>query len=517
MPERTSNETFTTDFQRRDFSGPVVLGLPVLSKNLSWTAFGGPERAELKVSGPAEKLMALTGLLRCGVIIRDSQGEPVWWGYVEDVEIELEDLEVRVSLADLANQVSMRYDFISPDNRVGDRSLTDTAVDLNSQAEYGIKEHLLIKRNIDDEGALAWRDTWLAQHAWPKSQLSQRTEPGESQARLTCSGWFKTFAWKSYTYTEGFYANYGPGPGSFAFGNSNNSIYIGQSFLPGADSDLKYAYFLLRNVGGATRTLTARLHSDINGVPGTVLATSDPVSPVALPNQSYAWAKFCFATAYPLMGGSHYWITLDPNGENAAAYFMLRLDQNINFPEGEGRYYNQTAGTWNLFPPEDRPDTIFRLVCVSETSEQLLDIARCGGQFFKRITVEATGIRTSPFRAAGLSCLAEIESLLKLGTQNQRLVLAKVSPERHLRFYEQPNPDEVDIYLDRHSRFYTAQGVPLKPWFPPVGRFARLSGSNRINLPWDKHRLPACFIAGAAYNPETGQLRIRTLERDDIS
>lgn len=513
MSERTLHETFTTEIERRDFSGPIILDLPVQPENLTWTAFGGPERAELRITGPAGKLMDLTGLLRCGVTVRDMQGEPVWWGYVEEVEVALEDVEIRVSLADLTNKVSVQYDFMSPDNRAGDRSLTDAADDLRSQAEYGVKECLLLKHNIDDDQAAAWRDTWLRQHAWPISHLGQRVDPGENQARLFCSGWFKTLAWRPYRHGEGFYANYGPGPGAFAFGNSNNSTYVGQSFVPGTDSGLRVAYFLLRNVGGATRTLTARLHMDNGGIPGTVIATSDPLSPVGLPDQSYAWAKFTFAAPCPLTGGSQYWVTLDPNGVNGAAYFMLRLDENMNFAGGEGRYYDQTVGVWNFLPPGDKPDTIFRFVFVSETSEQLLGIAAVGGQFFQRITAEPTGICTSPYRMAGLNCLTEIETLLKLGTHNQRLVLAKVSPDRHLRFYEQPDPEEVDVYLDHHSRFYTAEGVPLKPWFPPIGRFARLSGSNRVNLPWDKYRLPACFISGAEYNPVTGQLRIRTLER----
>ncbi len=194
---------------------------------------------------------------------------------------------------------------------------------------------------------------------------------------------------------------------------------------------------------------------------------------------------------------------------------MLRLDENMNFPDGEGRYYDQSTGSWNTFPPGDKPDTLFRFVCVSETSDQLLDIATAGGQFFRRITAAPTGIRISPYRMSGSSCQAEIEALMKMGTQHQRLVLAQVTPERHLRFYEQPDPKDGDIYLDAHGRFYTLQGVPLKAWRPPVGRFARLSGSNRINLPWDKHRLPACFIAGAVYNVEKETLKISTLDGED--
>ncbi len=66
--------------------------------------------------------------------------------------------------------------------------------------------------------------------------------------------------------------------------------------------------------------------------------------------------------------------------------------------------------------------------------------------------------------------------------------------------------------MDQFSQFYTREGVPLTPWRPPVGRYARFSGASRINLPWDKNRLPACFIAGAEYWPQTGNLEIRTLD-----
>jgi hypothetical protein len=516
VPMEAMKECLTVSFVRRDFSGPVLPGLNIRPLALSWSALGGSKRAELGGTGPVGQLMDLTGLLRCGVMVRDSEAEPVWWGYVESVEVELDDVSVRVSLSSLANRVQVQYDFISPDNVLGDRCLTETAVDLRSQAEYGIKERLLEKRDIDENRAVAWRDSWLAQHAWPRSRLSQRVGSGESRVKLTCAGWFETLAWRSYRNPEGFYANYGPGPGAFAFGNSSNSTSVGQSFHTGADCDLKEVYFRLRNVGGATRSLTARLHLDSAGVPGGVIATSDPLNPVDLPDLSYAWAKFNFATAYPLTGGSRYWVTLDPNGVDGSAYFMLRLDENMNYPDGEGCYYNSSIGSWHTFPPDDRPDTLFRFVCVSETSEQLLDIATTGGQFIPRITAAPTGIHISPYRMRGLSCLEEVEMLMKVGTQHQRLVLAQVTPERHLQFYEQPDPEAVDVYLDQYRRFYTAQGVPLKPWFPPVGRFARLSGSNRVNLPWDKHRLPACFIAGAMYRPETGELRIRTLEGEDL-
>ena len=516
MEKVNKSASFTTEIFKRDFSQPVQIGLPVKPVHLTWSAFGGPERAELVVSGPADALLDLVSLLRCGVTVRDEQGEPVWWGYIEEVQVQLELVEVRVTMKDLANQVSVQYDYTSPDTLPGDRNLTETVDDLRSQAEFGIKTRLIRKSDIDADHAEALRDTSLEQHAWPVSRLSQRHQPGPVQTRLICAGWFKTLGWQPYTQLEGFYANYGPGPGSFAFGKDTSAKYAGQSFVPGEDCDLKTASFMLRTIGGATRTLTARLQANNGYYPGAVLATSDPVNPVDLLENSYTWVKFTFSTPCSLTGGERYWVTLDPNGLNNSEYFMLRLDESMNFDGGAGRYYNQSTGTWNLYPPADRPDVYFRFVCVSDTSEQFLAIAGFAGQFFTKITAEATGIATSPYRKDGLPCLTEIRKLMELGTENQRLVLAEVSPIRQLRFYEQPRPDQADVYMDQYSRFFTREGVPLVPWHPPVGHYARFLGANRINLPWDKNRLPACFIAGAEFWPQTGVLRVRTVDDEGI-
>jgi hypothetical protein len=70
--------------------------------------------------------------------------------------------------------------------------------------------------------------------------------------------------------------------------------------------------------------------------------------------------------------------------------------------------------------------------------------------------------------------------------------------------------------MDNYNRFFNRQGVLLPPWHPPVGRFARFSGTNRINHPWDKQRLPACFVAGAEYWPQTGKSRIRAVDGEHI-
>ena len=135
---------------------------------------------------------------------------------------------------------------------------------------------------------------------------------------------------------------------------------------------------MLRNVGGATRTLTAQAaRGRLRQAPARCWRPPTPLDPSGLPPASYAWAQFTFASPVSLTGGSTYWVSLNPNGVNAAQYFMLRLDQNMGYAGGEGRYYDSSAETWRAYPPGDRPDTLFRFVCVADTGRPVGGDCRC--------------------------------------------------------------------------------------------------------------------------------------------
>ena len=504
--------TFTVDLTRRDFSGPLRPACTFTPERLSWTAFGGCDRAVLHALGASDDLLTLTALLRCPVMVRDLTAAPVWWGFVEKIEVQLDQVMVTVTMERLFNRVSVRYSHLSPDNRLAEETITPPADNLQSQAEYGVKETTISLDGIDDDRALSLRDTFLSQHAFPLSELSQAPDPQPPHARLFCSGWFNTLSWRTYDFPDGFYANYGPGPGVFAFGNASASNLIAQAFHVSSDGLLQYAYFRLRKVGNPTRNLVARLYANASSSPGTLLASSQPVPGGSLPPQSYAWFRFAFSTPYPLTAGSTYWIALSPSGLDPAHFFQVKVDENCNFNQDgrSAKFWNGAA--WSFLPsitaPDTRPQLYFRVVCTSDTAAQLLSMSTAGGQFLNRITAPAAGRQTSPFRFSGRTCLEEALALLRLGTSNDRLLLATVTPDRDLHFFEQPDPAQADIYLDRHSHFYNNQGIKLLSYHPPVGHFARLSATNTISLPWDRHRLPACFIAGAEYLPASDQIII---------
>lgn len=500
--------TFSVNFSARDFSSPVLAGLKADPIRLDWSAYGGPGQAEIRLMGDKGKLLQASRLLRCPVMINDKTGSPVWWGYVEEVIIFLEDVQISVSLEDLYNKVCVRYAFITPDHSSGEVLFTGFADDLASQSEFGVKEITLGQEGIDDDFAENLRDTFLKGSALPRSCLSQRSKAGGAYALVKCAGWLKTLSWLSYQNVEGFYANTGTGPGTFNFGQSASYQYPSQVFTPGASGSLKYAYFQLRGIGDPTRDL----HAQLRDGSGTLLVTSESVSGSTLSSTAYRWTRFVFASPFDLVGGGTYMLGVTGSTTDPVRHFAIRTDENQGFPNGYGRYFNGSG--WVNLPsitnPGGAPDLLFRALCITDTGRQISTIADAGSQFFTRISAPTSGILTCSFRDRGHDCLKEITALMALGTSNHRKILARVSPERQLEFYEQPEPDDPSVYMNERGDFISYQGIPRKPYFPPVGEFARYSGSSQILLPFDKNRMPVCFIERASYFPIAGRVVINS-------
>ena len=406
-------------FSRRDFSGLKQTKVNPVPESLSWTAFGGCDRALLTASGSSNELFDLLSLLRCGVHIRDESFQDVWWGFVNGIDIFIGNVKLTLSLSHLFNRVRVRYSFLSPDNRLADEYLTAYAEDHQSQMEYGIKEHEFQLDNLDEDRAEFLRDTFLANHAWPVSELSHLSDGQQTQVQLHCLGWFHTLSWRTYANDNGFFANYGPGPGTHVFGAASNSSYPAQSFLTkDAPVALTQAFFRLRSEGNPQKNIYARLHADQSNAPGQVLSVSDPVFS-SFSTTAYGWVKFNFSTPYTLSANARYWISIDPNGNDGANFFHIKIDENQPFDGGAGRYFN--GASWIPFPSvttgaSGQPDTYFRIVCQNDTSDQLADMISVGGQFINRVRIPTTGRQTSPFRSGGRTCFEEIIDLMNLGT-----------------------------------------------------------------------------------------------------
>ncbi len=103
----------------------------------SWKAL-----AELQLDQEVGALQALAEALhwlRYGVTIHNSEGTPVWWGYVEGVEIVAGALWDRVSLQSMWNRVAVTYSYRDAGSGWG-RATTAYGQDSDSVSRFGTKE-----------------------------------------------------------------------------------------------------------------------------------------------------------------------------------------------------------------------------------------------------------------------------------------------------------------------------------------------------------------------------------------
>ncbi|HAF47946.1 MAG TPA: hypothetical protein DCL08_01740 [Anaerolineaceae bacterium] len=503
--------TYTIKITDRDFTTPITHNFKINSVYFSWSAFGGPRGAHFELVG--DSLFASLRLLRCPVTVYVSDTTPVWWGFVKEIIIYLGDVQFSISLDDLFNRVKVQYSFLSPDNHLADQSETDWADDLSSENEFGYKELILHRSKIDDDTALKLRDTFLNLAAWPETKFSQALKKGDAHAVIKCAGWFETLDWKYYENFTNFYANYGPGPGAMDFNFDATHLYPSQLFKASEDGALKYAYFQIRKIGSPLRNITARLRSST----GTVLSSSDAVSWKTI-TEDFAWIKFTFPTPYTLTKNTSYMIGVDAGTPDASHFYSIRTDENLSYKNGVGQFYNGSIwrNIYNVTMPGYGPDLIFRAVCLTDTGSQLQAIATAGNQFFSKIDSLTSGVLTSPYRANGYSCLREAQALMHLGTQNNRLILARVNHLLQLEFYEQPDPKTPTVFLNENNIFYDTYGMPLKPYFPPVGQFASFTGSADLLLPFDRVKTPPAFISQVEYWPTTGGVKIHSSPSQDL-
>lgn len=501
---------FNVDFRNRANTIPVITGCTAEPEILSWCTEGGPESARITLRGSENNLFKCLSLLRCHTMISAANGEDVWWGYVEKVTLFQGQSKFEISLEELYNKVKVIYSFPSPEGLSAEKQETSIAESSYSQSEYGQREKTIRQFNIDDDTAENLRDTFLEGHFWPRAVLEENHSSKENRVEIECAGWFKTFGWLDYECLEGYIQNNGPGPGSFLFGDGAGHQYPGQQFMAKGTHALKTVFFMLKKVGSPTQNITVRLTSDSAGNPNAVLATSDAYPAASLSANGFEWIRFEFSTPYTLTDGTPYWLIIDQNGISGSHYFSIRVDENMNFLDGEGKYFN--GANWvnftNSTHPHGNPDLYFRAVCVQDTGTQLYNIANTGNQFYEKIIANLSGIATSPYALSGASCLSRIRKLMQIGTENQRPLIAVSTKENHLYFYEQPEKSQPTTYLTAQGKFITAKGIERKPYNPPVGEWVGFGSTNLQHSPFDVQWVPLSFIHRAALDCRTGHLKI---------
>jgi len=178
-------------FKKRDHSEALQPpeAVVITVDRYSWNAIGGPERAYLKASAPADK-WDLMDLLRAPVEIWDN-GKCLWWGYVNKVTAPHGARQrIGMSLDEMYNYVVVSYSD-------GD---TAAATDATSIAEYGQKETRINNLNATQTEAQQLRGLYLADHLNAVREIEYTG--GNDEINIECYGWYSTLGWKYYSITD---------------------------------------------------------------------------------------------------------------------------------------------------------------------------------------------------------------------------------------------------------------------------------------------------------------------------
>lgn len=473
---------FRVSFESRDFSRMTQPGLEFEVKEMRWTVEGGCDRALIAVGSDrlrAEDAAGLVGMLRCGVTIRNAYGQAVWWGYLDTVEQVDGAFIVAHSLDEMANRVAVRYTTLAPAGQLGEVQQTAWADDLASQAVYGVKERIVEREGLDEAEALQVRDMLLAQGATPRAQM----QPGGRVSwglRLACLGWMHSLAWKYVQPQAGMIANTPPQHGTQYLGNTYSDLWLAQSITPLEDMALRYVDVRLRKVGSPTDDARIQVQSDNAGVPSGTSLGQALVSPSGISAEGYPWVRFEFDPAVEVAQGTPVWLVLGRSGQPSQADFYLAgVDESMAFAGGVFRVYNHVITRWIARNPEC--DLLFRVTATQDTGEQLQAVFAAGNQFLSGMVVESeTGVESVPYLSRPATCYAEVLRLLRMGTGDQRRLLAEVTVDRRLVIRPAPLAGEADWYVDADGIYYDAQHNRLIPGVVPLGRWVRGKGGVRF-------------------------------------
>ena len=199
--ERLTFEIFNRDFSAPD---PVLPRLEWQVERYSTHAIGGCYEAIVSARGDVMSLWELLEVLRCPVQIRAAEGNILWWGYINAVDIvtvnpyaqNQEPIQASASLETMYNRIAVAYNIETDDGSTGERATTAWADDDFSQDIYGIKELLATGGDLNNATmAENWRDVLLDQKRLPISEITFRqTLP--SRATIRCFGWWQSLNWK---------------------------------------------------------------------------------------------------------------------------------------------------------------------------------------------------------------------------------------------------------------------------------------------------------------------------------
>ena len=515
-------------FKTRDLSVDFINpGVEMLVNSLEWEAMGGPSRASISLAGNEAALWQALEWMRYGVTIRDGYGRDVWWGYLADPTVRVGAMEVGLTMASLANHITVAYSYVTPGtNLVGRRKTTTPITDADSIAEFGQKEWVSSGGGMSDETANNRAAAILASRRYPQggtnalSGLAPRSRLRYSGAQHSCSGtlmlqgWWSTMGWR--------YANVPTVSAVSYTGTSATEQAVGAA----AANTRVMQQITVRDF--EVRALTIEIYGRKQGSPADnlviglyALDSSGNPSGSALANLTLAgsglsaslgWISGTLSAEVELDYKTQYGLQVSRSGaDDASNYYVINANEAAGYSGGVLKLYNSGTSAWAArSPAADMPFSI-KVNNWVETSQQMHNLAMEYGQFFAGVSVEtASGVYQPSFQNGSQTARQVFEDLAEFGGPNDRRILAEVLSNRYVRIYEEPAAGN-NYKLDINGVVYTPGGGVVDGWIPPVGQWIELIDVVPDSVDTSRMINPNVqFVEGARWSAQGGlQLRYK--------
>jgi len=176
-------------------------GLDVTVNDFEINDRGGPVSASIEASGQDNALWGLIALIGEKIIIANQHGNIVWHGQINGIAGVVAGNSIGITLKTCYNRVAVTYS--APDATGASQSYTTAWTEnTDSQAVYGVREHVLSIGEANAAMALRRRDDYLAAHAWP-TLTGKGWSASPSKLTISCVGLAQTLAYRKVSMPRG--------------------------------------------------------------------------------------------------------------------------------------------------------------------------------------------------------------------------------------------------------------------------------------------------------------------------
>lgn len=441
-------------------------GLTVEINRYTKTVFGGCERAELEINGDPTDALELLNYLRNGIEIYSEDGNAIWWGYVQRIEITHDEVQITADLDEMHNKIAIAYNLISAGgSTVGVRRTSVWVTNTDSIEKFGVKELLESGGSMNGLEAVAMATRLRNEMAFPRVYVTSGS--GHAKVKVECWGWWQTLGWRyCHVPTELGLSFQTLGAGKIAL---MDGVIVAQSFTATSDINLADLEIHVGKLGGPGDINVNLCPQDASGMPGDSVR-SGTISAYDI-RTTADWVRMTFSDTLILTPGKTYFLVFESAWSTETSYQLITLDPNNGYAGGVFLEYDAEEDAW-IQTTKDMPFRLYNNV-LTETSQQLQNYLTDSGQFFSRIFIDSrSGLYAESYRNGDTTTLTEAEDLMEIGTSNFQRLLARVNQDRSVEVWEQPEePRDPAIEIRSDNKLYYRTGAPVGEHFDPTGKW----------------------------------------------